>query len=67
MLFINCLFFRAVLIELVETEQEFVRDMDLVVQKYLLPSESKKVPKIIKDSFDIIFGNFKEIAEFHRT
>lgn len=53
--------------ELVETEQEFVRDLDLVVQKYLIPSESKKVPKLIKDSVDIIFGNFREIAEFHRT
>ncbi|KAG5881054.1 hypothetical protein JTB14_033965 [Gonioctena quinquepunctata] len=57
----------AVVKELVETEQEFVRDLDLVVQRYLIPSESGKVPKIIKDNFDIIFGNLKEIAEFHRT
>lgn len=53
--------------ELVETEQEFVKDLDYVVQKYLLLSESLRVPKIIRDNFDIIFGNLKEIAEFHRT
>ncbi|CAG9826977.1 unnamed protein product [Diabrotica balteata] len=58
---------KAVVKELIETEIEFVRDLDLVVQRYLIPSESGKVPKIIKDNFDLVFGNFKEIAEFHRT
>lgn len=58
---------RAVVNELVETEQEFVKDLSRVVQNYLIPSESGKVPKIIKDNFDVIFNNFKEIAEFHRT
>ncbi|CAH1180870.1 unnamed protein product [Phyllotreta striolata] len=58
---------QAVVKELIETEVEFVRDLDMVVQRYLIPSESGKVPKIIKDNFDIIFGNLKEIAEFHRT
>lgn len=53
--------------ELVETEQEFVKDLDHVVQKYLLLSETKKVPKVIRDNFEVIFGNLKEIAEFHRT
>jgi hypothetical protein len=59
--------FRAVVKELVETEQEFVKDLDHVVQKYLLLSETKKVPKVIRDNFEVIFGNLKEIAEFHRT
>ncbi|XP_060519331.1 obscurin isoform X9 [Cylas formicarius] len=58
---------QAVVKELVETEQEFVRDLDYVVQNYLIPTESGKVPKIIKDNFDVLFGNLKEIAEFHRT
>lgn len=53
--------------ELVETEQEFVRDLDFVVHNYLFRSESKKVPKIVRDNFEVIFGNLKEIAEFHRT
>ncbi|ERL93258.1 hypothetical protein D910_10554 [Dendroctonus ponderosae] len=58
---------QAVVKELVETEQEFVRDLDYVVQNYLIPSESGKTPKIIKDNFSVLFGNLKEIAEFHRT
>ncbi|XP_068917949.1 obscurin isoform X4 [Tenebrio molitor] len=58
---------QAVVKELVETEQEFVKDLDHVVQKYLLLSETKKVPKVIRDNFEVIFGNLKEIAEFHRT
>ncbi|XP_076264321.1 obscurin isoform X24 [Rhynchophorus ferrugineus] len=58
---------QAVVKELVETEQEFVRDLDYVVQNYLIPTESGKTPKIIKDNFDVLFGNLKEIAEFHRT
>ncbi|KAL3285162.1 hypothetical protein HHI36_019282 [Cryptolaemus montrouzieri] len=58
---------QAVVKELVETEQEFVRDLDYVVQNYLFRSESKKVPKVVRDNFEVIFGNLKEIAEFHRT
>ncbi|XP_063930937.1 obscurin isoform X4 [Zophobas morio] len=58
---------QAVVKELVETEHEFVKDLDHVVQKYLLLSETKKVPKVIRDNFEVIFGNLKEIAEFHRT
>ncbi|XP_057667153.1 obscurin isoform X17 [Diorhabda carinulata] len=58
---------QAVVKELIETEIEFVRDLDLVVQRYLIPSESGQVPKVIKDNFDLVFGNFKEISEFHRT
>lgn len=65
--FNDTMFFRAVVKELVETEQEFVRDLDYVVQKYLLRSQAEKVPKKIKDNFESIFGNLHEIAEFHRT
>lgn len=50
-----------------ETEQEFVRDLDFVVQKYMLGSETKKVTKKVKDNFEYVFGNLNEIAEFHRT
>ncbi|CAH1967622.1 unnamed protein product [Acanthoscelides obtectus] len=59
---------KAVVKELIETEQEFVRDMDSVIQKYFtFPEEPGKVPKVIKDNADLLYGNFKEIAEFHRT
>lgn len=55
--------------ELVETEQEFVKDLEFVVQKYLLGLErdSTKVPRAVKDNLDIIFGNLQQIAEFHKS
>ncbi|VEN40588.1 unnamed protein product [Callosobruchus maculatus] len=59
---------QAVVKELIETEQEFVKDMYSVIQKYFtFPEEPGKVPKVIKDNADLLYGNFKEIAEFHRT
>ncbi|VEN40593.1 unnamed protein product [Callosobruchus maculatus] len=59
---------KAVVKELIETEQEFVKDMYSVIQKYFtFPEEPGKVPKVIKDNADLLYGNFKEIAEFHRT
>lgn len=59
--------FRAVVKELVETEQEFVKDLDFVVQEYLIRTENTKVPKIIKDNLELVFGGLVEIADFHRT
>lgn len=54
--------------ELVETEQEFVKDLDYVVQNYLLFSEKeRKAPRIVKDNLETVFGNLKEIADFHHT
>lgn len=58
---------RAVVKELVETEQEFVRDLEYVVQKYLFHPETARAPKMVKDNFEIIFGNLKQIAEFHNS
>lgn len=59
--------FRAVVRELIETEEEFVRDLNHVVDKYIKTVENSKPPKIIIDNKEIIFGNFKQIAEFHNT
>ncbi|KRT86803.1 SH3 domain-containing protein, partial [Oryctes borbonicus] len=60
---------QAVVNELVETEQEFVKDVDYVVQNYLIYPEKdpKKVPKIVRDNFSDVFASLKEIAEFHRV
>lgn len=61
--------FRAVVRELIETEEEFVRDLNHVVDKYIKIVENSKLkpPKIIIDNKEVIFGNFKQIAEFHNT
>lgn len=53
--------------ELVETEQEFVRDLDYVLQKYLFSPEMSNAPKMVKDNLEVIFGNLKQIAEFHNS
>lgn len=50
-----------------ETENEFVKDLDYVVQEYLIRTESTKVPKVIKDNLELVFGGLVEIANFHRT
>lgn len=53
--------------ELIETEEEFGRDLLLVVEHYIKAVENPKTPKKVSDNKDIIFGNFKQIAEFHNT
>ncbi|KAJ6641273.1 Obscurin, partial [Pseudolycoriella hygida] len=57
----------AVVRELIETEEEFGRDLLLVVEHYLKILDNPKTPKNVSDNKDIIFGNFKQIAEFHNT
>ncbi|KAG4067668.1 hypothetical protein HA402_005440 [Bradysia odoriphaga] len=57
----------AVVRELIETEEEFGRDLLLVVEHYLKILDNPKTPKKVSDNKDIIFGNFKQIAEFHNT
>jgi len=59
--------FRAVVRELVETEEEFGRDLQQVVERYLKPLDSSTVPRIVRDNKDLIFSNFKQIADFHNT
>ncbi|XP_076762738.1 obscurin isoform X1 [Xylocopa sonorina] len=57
----------AVVKELVETEEEFGRDLQQVVERYLLPLDNPDVPRIVRDNKDIIFTNLKQIADFHNT
>lgn len=58
---------RAVVRELVETEEEFGRDLTRVVENYIKTVENSKAPKFVSDNKDLIFGNFKQITEFHNT
>lgn len=53
--------------ELIETEEEFGRDLLLVVEHYIKVLDKKTTPKLVSDNKDLIFGNFKQIAEFHNT
>ncbi|XP_057331161.1 obscurin-like isoform X6 [Microplitis mediator] len=57
----------AVVKELVETEEEFGRDLQQVVERYLKPLDNPGVPRAVRDNKEIIFTNFKQIADFHNT
>ncbi|XP_034109415.1 obscurin isoform X3 [Drosophila albomicans] len=53
--------------ELIETEEEFSRDLQYVVEKYIKAIDKPTVPRSVKDNKDVIFCNFLQIAEFHNT
>ncbi|XP_012273370.1 obscurin isoform X3 [Orussus abietinus] len=57
----------AVIKELVETEEEFGRDIQSVVERYLKPLDNPTVPRAVRDNKDLIFTNLKQIADFHNT
>lgn len=53
--------------ELVETEEEFGKDLQSVVERYMKQIDNAATPRIVRDNKDLIFGNFKQIADFHNT
>ncbi|XP_025153244.1 obscurin isoform X6 [Harpegnathos saltator] len=57
----------AVVKELIETEEEFGKDLQLVVERYLKPLDNPGVPRVVRDNKEIIFTNLKQIADFHNT
>ncbi|XP_011062355.1 PREDICTED: muscle M-line assembly protein unc-89 isoform X5 [Acromyrmex echinatior] len=57
----------AVVKELIETEEEFGKDIQLVVERYLKPLDNPGVPRVVRDNKEIIFTNLKQIADFHNT
>lgn len=52
---------------MIETEEEFGRDLTRIVEDYIKTVENAKAPKVVTDNKDLIFGNFKQITEFHNT
>lgn len=58
---------RAVVRELVETEEEFGRDMQQVVSRYMKPMDKATTPKSVFENRELLFSNFKQICEFHNT
>ncbi|KAL0112245.1 hypothetical protein PUN28_011952 [Cardiocondyla obscurior] len=57
----------AVVKELIETEEEFGKDIQLVVERYLKPLDNPDVPRTVRDNKEVIFTNLKQIADFHNT
>ncbi|XP_039752215.1 obscurin-like isoform X4 [Pararge aegeria] len=58
---------QAVVRELIETEEEFGRDIQQVVQQYMRPMDKATTPKPVFDNRELLFSNFKQICEFHNT
>ncbi|XP_035445096.2 obscurin isoform X4 [Spodoptera frugiperda] len=58
---------QAVVRELVETEEEFGRDMQQVVTRYMKPIDKATTPKAVFDNRELLFSNFRQICEFHNT
>ncbi|XP_061708255.1 obscurin isoform X2 [Cydia pomonella] len=58
---------QAVVRELIETEEEFGRDIQQVVSQYMRPMEKATTPKPVFDNRELLFSNFRQIAEFHNT
>ncbi|XP_026730318.1 uncharacterized protein LOC113495666 isoform X1 [Trichoplusia ni] len=58
---------QAVVRELVETEEEFGRDMQQVVSRYMKPIDKASTPKLVFDNRELLFSNFRQICEFHNT
>ncbi|XP_037951991.1 obscurin isoform X2 [Teleopsis dalmanni] len=56
---------QATVCELVETEEEFGRDLQVVVDRYIKTIDKLKAPKILRDNKNLIFSNLQEICEFH--
>ena len=59
--------FRVCIAELIDTEEEFSKDIQRVVEQYLLPLEEeiRPAPRGVMDSKDAIFNNLRQIAAFH--
>uniref|UniRef100_A0A671S2V6 non-specific serine/threonine protein kinase n=1 Tax=Sinocyclocheilus anshuiensis TaxID=1608454 RepID=A0A671S2V6_9TELE len=55
-----------VLLELVETERDYVRDLGAVVEGYMNRMREEGVPDDMKGKDKIVFGNIHQIYEWHK-
>ena len=59
---------RFVVNELIETEESYVKDLGLVVDKYIVHIDQNQggIPEGLKGKEKIVFGNIQQIYEWHR-
>ncbi|KAL4647747.1 T-lymphoma invasion and metastasis-inducing protein 1-like [Arapaima gigas] len=53
---------RKVICELVETERTYVKDLNCLIEKYLIPLQQESF--LTQDELDVLFGNLPEMVEF---
>uniref|UniRef100_A0A8C1YA37 Trio Rho guanine nucleotide exchange factor a n=1 Tax=Cyprinus carpio TaxID=7962 RepID=A0A8C1YA37_CYPCA len=58
--------FSFVLLELIETERDYVRDLSLVVEGYMTRMREDGVPDDMKGKDKIVFGNIQQIYDWHK-
>lgn len=58
-----------VMTELIETEKDYVKDMECIIKGYLKEFEQagNKIPAELHGKKKIIFGNIEQIYEFHKN
>lgn len=56
---------RTLVKELVDTEEDFARDMAYVVNNYLKEMDSSAMPKRLREFKEHLFYNFADICDFH--
>ncbi|CAH1789054.1 unnamed protein product, partial [Owenia fusiformis] len=56
---------RYTLTELIETERDFVKDVEFTMDNYHKLVESKELPQELVGSEEVIFGGLPQIYEFH--
>lgn len=59
--------FRYVLMELVETERDYVKDLSSVVDGYMANLQTMDLPEDLVGKDKIIFANIAQILDFHKT
>uniref|UniRef100_A0A8D3DZW3 non-specific serine/threonine protein kinase n=1 Tax=Scophthalmus maximus TaxID=52904 RepID=A0A8D3DZW3_SCOMX len=55
-----------ILLELVEGERDYVRDLGLVVEGYMCQMKEEGVPDDMKGKDKIVFGNIHQIYDWHK-
>ncbi|KAL0962100.1 hypothetical protein UPYG_G00335640 [Umbra pygmaea] len=55
-----------VLLELVETERDYIRDLGLLVESYMTRMKEEGVPDDMKGKDRVVFGNIHQIYDWHR-
>lgn len=59
--------FRYVLMELVDTERDYVKDLSSVVDGYMANLQTMELPEDLVGKDKIIFANIAQILDFHKT
>ena len=63
-----CLSCRFIMAELLQTERTYVKDLEICIRCYLdeMNDPTNETPPAIHGKQDIIFGNIRDIYEFHK-